>query len=65
MSKLSRDEMIEWLVSNDIDTDDGEWLATILVRGFKGYGSMSIEQLRDEIRERDHMCEVIEDEVAS
>ena len=65
MSKLSKDEMIEWLVGNDIDTDDGEWLATILEHGFKGYGSMSIEQLRDEMRERDHMCEVIEDEVAS
>lgn len=62
MSDMSRNKMIEWLINNDIDTDDGGWLADILFHGFEGYGSMSNEQLRNEIRERDHMGEVIEDD---
>ena len=56
---MSRQEMLEWLIGNDIDTNDEEWLAMILLHGFTGYISQTDQQLRDEIRARDHMGEVI------
>lgn len=55
---MTREEMIEWLVSNDFDyintTGGGlEWLRDILRGGFNGYADEPDDVLRREILERD------------
>ena len=50
---MNREEMIDWLIDNDIDTDDMGWFATLLREGFKGYNNYTDNQLRAEILERD------------
>ena len=56
---MNREDMISWLVRNDLEYVDSryghEWLANILVGGFEfeGYANQSDEELRKEILERD------------
>ena len=54
---MNREDMISWLVRNDLEYVDSryghEWLANILVSGFEGYANQSDEELRKEILERD------------
>lgn len=56
---MSRDQMIEWLIDNDLDTGDKDWLALILEYGFSGYRNWETEDLHQEILERDHTGEII------
>ena len=56
---LSRDEAIDWLVNDDIDTirqamfnDDYAYLSDIITYGRTGYNEMPIQELLDEITER-------------
>ena len=50
---MNREEMIEWLVENDIDTDDMGWFAMLLRVGFVGYRNYTDDELRQDILERD------------
>jgi hypothetical protein len=55
---MTREQMIEWLVNNDIDYVNGsrgglEWLEHILRNGFDGYNNNTDDELRSEITERD------------
>lgn len=55
---MTRFEMIEWLVANDIEyvaegSSGQEWVASILRFGFEGYADQPDEVLRREILERD------------
>ena len=56
MPDMNREQMIEWLVDNDMDyinTAGGmEWVRTILGSGFGGYETETDEELRREILER-------------
>ncbi len=57
MPDMNREQMIEWLIDNDMDyinTAGGmEWVRTILESGFNGYANDSDEELQAEILERD------------
>jgi len=50
---MNRAEMIDWLIENDIDTDDMGWFAMLLHEGFVGYRNYTDDELRAEILERD------------
>ena len=57
---ISKDEAIDWLVNDDIDTikqaifnDDYSYLSDILKHG-KSYFSWSMDDLLSEIREREN-----------
>lgn len=49
---MQRDEMIEWLIGNDLEVNDDHWLSMILHEGFKGYRNFTDEELHQEIEER-------------
>ena len=58
-TKMSREEMIRWLVDNDIgvdgwfdSTEKDEWFEMILRNGFVGYENQTDEELATEIKER-------------
>lgn len=58
MPEMNRDEMIAWLVRNDMDHimsgDKGrDYLVEILWKGFDGYAKQTDQQLTVEIHERD------------
>ena len=57
MPNMNREQMIEWLIDNDMDyinTAGGmEWVRTILGSGFGGYENETDEELQAEILERD------------
>jgi hypothetical protein len=57
---VNREQMIDWLIENDIDTDDMGWFAMLLRAGFVGYNNFTDNELRAEILERDP-DEVLED----
>jgi hypothetical protein len=54
---MTRNQMIEWLIDNDIDSIQadgcGSWLRCILSVGFEGYENQTDEELKAEILERD------------
>ena len=55
---MTRDQMIEWLIDNDVDylTSSGgglEWIRWVLTTGFPGYENEPDHVLREEILERD------------
>jgi hypothetical protein len=50
---MNRAEMIDWLIENDIDTDDMGWFAMLLRVGFVGYNNYTDDELRQDILERD------------
>jgi hypothetical protein len=56
---MNREEMIDWLIDNDLNGWDGneagksEYLAYILYEGFVGYSNQTDNDLRAEILERD------------
>lgn len=56
---MNREEMIEWLIDNDLTTDGwgsfaerDNYLATVLREGFVGYAHQTDAQLRDEVKAR-------------
>lgn len=57
MPDMNREQMIEWLIDNDmeyINTAGGmEWLRTILGYGFGGYENDTDDELRIEIKSRE------------
>jgi len=66
---MTRDEMKDWLVDNDIDylmnTSGGlEWIRWRLAEGFPGYDSMTDAELKAEILERDEDAFTTEDDHA-
>ena len=57
MTKTEREEMINWLVNNDIndwnnEQSKNEYLAFLLTSGFIGYENMTDKELQDEKNER-------------
>jgi hypothetical protein len=55
--ELSREEMIEWLVDNDLhdwnnSASKDEYFAYIVTFGVKGYDNMTDEEIQFEYRER-------------
>lgn len=55
---MTRDQMIEWLVSSDLDYMNQckgglEWIEHILTNGFEGYAKQTDDELRSEMIERD------------
>jgi len=56
MPKMTRDEMITWLINNDHDfviNGGNDWLSHILEFGFTGYANEPDNVLETEILERD------------
>lgn len=58
MPKLNRDQMITWLVNNDLDYVRGDgggpdWLRWVLTTGFEGYENQTDAVLEQEIKERE------------
>lgn len=53
---MNREEMIGWLIDNDLDGCDREYLSTILRMGWLGYDKLSDWDLREEIFERSAFC---------
>ena len=57
--KMNREQMIDWLIDNDLNDWNGneagksEYLAFILHEGFVGYRNQTDDELRAEILERD------------
>ena len=55
---MNREQMIEWLIDNDLNDWNGneagksEYLAFILRDGFVGYANQTDDELRQEIEER-------------
>lgn len=58
MPIMTREEMIDWLIDNDLNAWNGngagkrEYLACILHEGFVGYRNQKDNELRTEILER-------------
>jgi hypothetical protein len=55
--ELSREEMIDWLVDNDLhdwsnSTSKDEYFAHILIFGVKGYQNMTDEEIQSEYKDR-------------
>lgn len=55
--ELSREEMIEWLVDNDLhdwnnSASKDEYFAHILTFGMKGYDNMTDEEIQSEYKDR-------------
>jgi hypothetical protein len=53
---FDRDEAIEELINNDMNTiqnDDGWYLSSLLRSGFKGYEYMTNDELIEELHARD------------
>ena len=57
MTKIEREEMIDWLINNDLndwntEVSKNEYLAHLLTQGFTGYENMTDKELQDEKNER-------------
>jgi hypothetical protein len=51
-----RTEAIDTLINDDMNTvenDDGWYLSSLLINGFKGYANYTDEELMNELMERD------------
>jgi len=55
--KLNREQVIDWLVNNDIndwnnEQSRNEYIAHVMTCGFVGYENMTDKELQDEYKER-------------
>lgn len=52
--EMTKEEAIEWLIDDDIDTctEANEWFRSVMKNGFIGYNQYTDENLENEINDR-------------